>query len=168
MDKDHFINVLNKIVDRREFLCRNVPNCNFCGEDKQIQLIDHSEVSVHWKCRKCKITWGSTNMYSYIQSLKDNLDSNQRRRGNNSVLLDSQPLRELIRDYERLDSELRFRHIEEIPFTPPEEILRACLLALYHKDNKEVDNILLLIMDILTPLLLEKKKEANLYQGRDK
>lgn len=40
------------IINRHEFLCRNVPRCEFCGAD-QVQLLLKS-MPAEWKCRVCK------------------------------------------------------------------------------------------------------------------
>ncbi len=45
---------LQIILDRREFLCHNVPTpCPRCGEQMQIQLMS-MDVPAKWRCRTCK------------------------------------------------------------------------------------------------------------------
>lgn len=44
---------LMKVLDRRDFLCRNVPRCHRC-DTNQVQL-KHMDKPAEWKCRKCKL-----------------------------------------------------------------------------------------------------------------
>lgn len=46
----------DKLVDRLDFLCKNVPLCESCGAD-QVQLIDWNYPPAPWRCRKCKHGW---------------------------------------------------------------------------------------------------------------
>ena len=49
--------LINELVERREFLCKNVPSCEYCSETKQIQLRDWSCRPAEWKCRTCERKW---------------------------------------------------------------------------------------------------------------
>lgn len=50
IDKD-----LMKVLDRRDFLCRNPPRCHRC-DTEQVQL-KHMDKPAEWKCRWCKLTF---------------------------------------------------------------------------------------------------------------
>lgn len=43
---------LTDLITRREYICRNVPRCQACG-DAQVQLMDQHEPAT-WRCRVCK------------------------------------------------------------------------------------------------------------------
>lgn len=44
---------LKELIDRREFVCRNVPRCPKC-HDVQVQVTAYVDQPAQWKCRKCK------------------------------------------------------------------------------------------------------------------
>jgi ribosomal protein L37AE/L43A len=43
---------IEAIVNRQDFLCRNVPRCEFCSAD-QVQLVQKN-MPAEWRCRICK------------------------------------------------------------------------------------------------------------------
>ncbi len=45
---------LEKLIERREFVCSYVPHCPKCGEQMQIQITDYVRVPAKWRCRMCK------------------------------------------------------------------------------------------------------------------
>ncbi len=45
------------LAERRDKLCKSVPPCPECKEDKQIQLTHHLTTPAGWKCRKCHYRW---------------------------------------------------------------------------------------------------------------
>jgi transcription elongation factor Elf1 len=53
-DEDDYRDLM-KVLDRRDFLCRNPPRCHRC-ETVQVQL-KHMDKPAEWKCRRCKLTF---------------------------------------------------------------------------------------------------------------
>ena len=45
---------LEKLIERKDFVCSHVPHCPKCGEQMQIQVKDYIRVPAHWRCRICK------------------------------------------------------------------------------------------------------------------
>jgi hypothetical protein len=41
------------LARRREWLCRNAPKCDACGEIDQIQLSEWLFTPATWRCRRC-------------------------------------------------------------------------------------------------------------------
>ena len=47
-------NGLQALLDRKDFVCANVPHCPRCSEQMQIQVTNYLSVPAKWRCRMCK------------------------------------------------------------------------------------------------------------------
>ena len=45
---------LEELIERKEFVCSNVPHCPKCGEQMQIQVKNYISAPAYWRCRTCK------------------------------------------------------------------------------------------------------------------
>jgi len=101
-------------------------------------------------------------MSNYFERIKEAFVNEEKRRGlRNTIQVNSKDLYFLLEDYEKMDAELQARF--EKPFMPLEDHFRDALKALYLK-NKNTENLLLLFMDILKPLIDEHNKRDLLQR----
>jgi len=86
------------------------------------------------------------------------LDERNRRGMGDRVVIESRPLRELLEDYEKLDS---FCRAQKDIYAPLKRQLNNVLQALYHQGH-DSERLMLLVMDILRPLIKERIKTLTI------
>lgn len=98
-----------------------------------------------------------------IKRLKSQLDDIERRRGmGQMVAVDSRSLRQVIDDYERLDSLARSAHNSLNPCCEPLRSLHDAIIAAYHQAGKDSEKVWLVIMETLAPLIEENRKHKEI------
>ena len=99
---------------------------------------------------------------SFIKRIKRDLDFNERRYGRREqTLVDSRSLRELIDNFEALDSEARALY----PAGRSDELtnqLHHAVEAVFHRNDKNAEITLMVIMGALMPLMEERYKGRRL------
>lgn len=102
---------------------------------------------------------------NFLEQIKEKLDSPRNRAGmRDQVTVNTRALRELIHHFERLDSDARSEHYR-LAGAPPEQQLSEIIKTVYHKQGRNSEITLLIIMDTLTPLIEAKRKEIPEYRG---
>ena len=96
----------------------------------------------------------------YTRIKNDLLEIKNRRGLRRRVSVDAVALRELLDDYERLDSSARAHHVVAGNYAPLELILSETLRALYHK-NHDSERLMLLVMEILKSMIEERVKRCS-------
>lgn len=98
-----------------------------------------------------------------IRKLNSQLNDIERRRGmQQNVIVDSRSLRQLIDDYERLDSLARSAHNNLNPCCDPLHFLHDAVIAAYHQVGKDTEKVLVVIMETLSPLIKRNRKEIEI------
>jgi len=101
-----------------------------------------------------------------IQRIKTDLNSRERRMGmRKECVVNTKALREVINDYDRMDSRLRAMHLSEAPCTALPQLLYAVLLAMYMRDKKSSDDIMRSVVAHLSDIIKEddKYQESRKY-----
>ena len=102
---------------------------------------------------------------NFLQRIKDSVNDPKNRCGSrDNVMVDVRSLRELIEHFERLDSTERALH----PSSRQLEIehqLHYLIEAAYHRQSKDAETTLMLVMDTLRPLMEQRHKDRKAVFG---
>ncbi len=98
---------------------------------------------------------------NYFKTIKTNMKEVRNRMGmGDKCLVDSKALRMLLDDYERMNSHMKAH--SEYDYATLEHNLRNHLHALYlYTRNHDSEELMLMIMDMLKPLIEERLFERN-------
>ncbi len=97
-----------------------------------------------------------------LDRLKADMLDMQRRRGmREKVVVDSRSLRELLDDYERMESVERLAHNQH-NYEMANHLLHDAIAASYHQSGRDSERTLLVIMDTLKQLIEESRKAREI------
>jgi hypothetical protein len=96
---------------------------------------------------------------TFLELIKRDLDDYRMRARDGKVVVNRRALEELVSHFERVDSELRSRYsADKESFM---RHLRDAITAAWHRSDKNGERTMMVIMDTLHPLLIEKEKLSN-------
>jgi len=99
---------------------------------------------------------------NFLKRLKSDLNEPMNLRGMRSkVHVDARSLRELIHHYENMESTERALNYEA-RYLEVNHQLHNLITASYHKQGRNAETTLMLIMDTLRPLMKERDKENEI------
>jgi hypothetical protein len=102
---------------------------------------------------------------NFINQIKHAIEEQRFSHGpRGKTLVPTRALVELINDHAKMDSILRIEHIKDDNNCSPQQLLVEALESVYRNNDRQTDAMMLIVLDTLKPLIVEKHKQEEMLQ----